>query len=850
MLTQLRGAPAASTKRAASGIEIDVEHVIVAASRHCEEGRHSEALALLTRSANALTQEPMLMYAQGCTLFAWDRTWEAHQIFSGLFRAGFEQKGLFAMLGWTSLAAADCAAAESWMRKAVAASPDDWESHYGLGVTLRMRDAQVAAREFSRALAANPDNLQCLVSLSACALDRKDAALAEDYARRALRVCGTSAPAWTNLGMAQLMQDRPAEALGALQCGERLADPCDDDLDLNPGIALRLLGRTRDAIEYFEDRLLLHPSIAAAGHYALALLTVGRLREGWTQYEFRWLQTPLSSQRARYDRPAWNGQDVAERTILIRCEQGAGDVFQFIRYAPLLKSLGATVWLQLRPGIGALATVFPGIDRIYPPAERVPDFDFYIDMLSLPRVFGTTLQSIPADVPYLHAPENARARWLDRLSGEPQLTVGLAWAGDPTHARDRQRSISLATVGSLTCLEGTRWFSLQKGSAAEALKNSPSTRAVVDLGPDLYEYADTAAAIEQLDLVITVDTSIAHLAGALGKPVWVLLPFSADWRWMEGRDDSPWYPTMRLFRQRVAGEWDEVIERVRSALSLKLSDRGCGATDDRADEHGPGASASRVEPDVSPTPGIARACRARMGMIQYVGKTESARSIAYYGEYLQPYIDVLRHLVSKGDVVLEIGAGIGLHTMALAPMLNPGGLLLALENSRVLRRMLRQNLAVNEIRCVNVVKGMLAGGVPSQSDNDDINGREAGDIALGAVTIDGLQLERLQLLKVTDPDLVSLTLDGAADTLWRHRPILFLTVDASQNVPELTTRVRDLGYRCWRVEAPLFNPTNFNRRDDDIFAGRAAVAILGIPEEVECDSRIRELASITTVTPL
>jgi hypothetical protein len=237
-------------------------------------------------------------------------------------------------------------------------------------------------------------------------------------------------------------------------------------------------------------------------------------------------------------------------------------------------------------------------------------------------------------------------------------------------------------------------------------------------------------------------------------------------------------------------------------------------------------------------------------MIQYVGKTESARSIAYYGEYLQPYIDVLRHLVSKGDVVLEIGAGIGLHTMALAPMLNPGGLLLALENSRVLRRMLRQNLAVNEIRCVNVVKGMLAGGVPSQSDNDDINGREAGDIALGAVTIDGLQLERLQLLKVTDPDLVSLTLDGAADTLWRHRPILFLTVDASQNVPELTTRVRDLGYRCWRVEAPLFNPTNFNRRDDDIFAGRAAVAILGIPEEVECDSRIRELASITTVTPL
>ena len=382
-----------------------------------------------------------------------------------------------------------------------------------------------------RALAASPDNLHCLIDLSACDLADKDAAAAEAHARRALEISGDSRAAWTNLGVALLMQDRLAEADEAFARGERCAsDPTGEDgedtEDLNRGIVLRLLGRTHEAIEYYEHALPTHPSAVAHGHYALALLTAGRFSEGWDQYEFRWLEAPLKSQRARCDRPAWNGQDLRGKTILLRCEQGAGDVFQFVRYAPLVKALGATVLLELRPGLGVLAESFPGIDRAIRPGEASPDFDFYADLMSLPRVFGTTLDSIPANVPYLHAPAHVRAPWRDRLARESGLKVGLVWAGDPKHARDRQRSIAPATLSSLIEVEGTRWFSLQKGPVADASRAAPFDGAVVDLAPELYEYADTAAAIENLDLVVTVDTSVAHLAGALGKPVWMLLPHS------------------------------------------------------------------------------------------------------------------------------------------------------------------------------------------------------------------------------------------------------------------------------------------------------------------------------------
>ncbi|HEV2220887.1 MAG TPA: glycosyltransferase family 9 protein, partial [Casimicrobiaceae bacterium] len=600
--------------------------------------------------------------------------------------------------------------------------------------------------------------------------------------------------------------------------------------DLNRGIALRLLCRTHEAISYYEHALPAHPSAMAHGHYALALLTAGRFRDGWDQYEFRWLEGPLKSQRARCDRPAWSGQDLRGKTILLRCEQGAGDVFQFVRYAPLVKARGATVLLELRPGLGVLADVFPGIDRAIRPGEASPDFDFYADLMSLPRVFGTTLSSIPVDIPYLHAPAHVRMPWRDRLAGVPGMKVGLVWAGDPKHARDRQRSIPLAMLSSLIEVEGTRWFSLQKGSAAAAAKAAPFEGVVVDLAPELYEYVDTAAAIENLDLVVTVDTSVAHLAGALGKPVWVLLPHCADWRWMEEREVSPWYPTMRLFRQPAPDQWQDVVERLRSTLIALVAGTADEPTIDATpltdirDSDVAGAQAAGG--DASPQAHLSRACRTRYGMMQYLPSRQPlARSIEHYGEYLQAQSDVLRRLVIPGAVVAVIDAGIGLDAIVLAPVVGSQGQVFAIERSTVLRRILRQNLAANDVTSVSVMTESHA-----------------------AATLDELQLERLDLLKVTDPAGIARVLDGAERTLWRHRPALFLAQPSQAALDAQLLRLRDFGYRCWRVASPLFNPANFNRRDDDIFPGQVALALLALPEETELDADVRGMAGVSAAS--
>ncbi len=463
------------------------------------------------------------------------------------------------------------------------------------------------------------------------------------------------------------MQDRVSEAHDAFVRGEQLRSRTasgDDTDDLNRGIALRLLGRTHEAIEYYERALPEHPSAVAHGHYALALLTAGRFQEGWDQYAFRWLDGPLVSQRAKHARPEWTGQDLAGKTDRRPLRAGSGRCLP-VRSLPTAgqgpRGHGSSR-AAARPR--SAGESFPGVDKAIRPGEPLPEFDFYVDLMSLPRVFGTTLHSIPAAVPYLHAPAHIRAAWRDRLGTDGSLKVGLVWSGDPRHARDRQRSIPLAELAPIIEVEGVRWFSLQKGAAAAELKQARFDRTIVDLGPDLYEYADTAAAIENLDLVVTVDTSVAHLAGALGKAVWVLLPYVADWRWLEGREDSPWYPTMRLFRQRAPDGWSEVIRRVAGALEERARTahwrRAQSAWERRSPgtRDSPGARApTRPEQSMRP-PGISQGVPHPLRHDPVRRRTGPAvRSVEHYGEYLQVQVDVLARLVAPGSVVLETRGG-------------------------------------------------------------------------------------------------------------------------------------------------------------------------------------------------
>jgi precorrin-6B methylase 2 len=372
----------------------------------------------------------------------------------------------------------------------------------------------------------------------------------------------------------------------------------------------------------------------------------------------------------------------------------------------------------------------------------------------------------------------------------------------------------LAPLGNLQAL---RFYALQKGSREEEAAAPPPGFTVQNLGPELRDFGETAAAISQLDLVLSVDTSVAHLAGAMGKPVWLMLPKAADWRWLEHREESPWYPTMRLFRQRVQGEWSEVVERV-------------GATLHALRNGGKSLPAANVVAPVELVPTVARSthitgqlaamsavAETRMGALQYLpDEPLVGDSLRWYGELLQPQLDLLVPMVRPASTVLEVGAGVGAHALALAVAAGDEGHLILYESNPVARRILRKNLDVNRVGNVTLMRWTCSAGASAQPSLE---------------SLDELQLDRLHLLKVNDAAAVTDVLTGAVATLWRLRPLLFLAVEDESALTGTAVRIRECGYRCWRVETPWFNPRNFNRRDDDMFAGRAALALLAIPEE-------------------
>ena len=552
---------------------IEQRQILSESNAHNAAGRYAAALSLIAGGLAENPNEPQLLFARASTLFHWDRFREALDPYLRAESLGLEHDMLFLQLGWTHFYLGNLGEAEGWMRRAITRRSDDSKAHYALGVVLRAQKRITEAVEsYEQALRLSPDNINCLINLGVCKIDQGDPTAAERLLRRAIELNPNRAMAWDNLGVALHRQDRFSEAFAVFDRSEQLEIETGENVDsfVNFANALRDNGQIQDAIDRFEGNLAQRPNVYGHGQYALALLTAGRLREGWRQAEFRWIQEPLLSQRPSFAKPVWTGQDLRGKTILLRSEQGFGDTIQFIRYAPLVKALGATVLVQVRSGLEGVTARVAGIDRFVRPGDPIPEFDFHIHLLSLPGLFGTDIDSIPADVPYLSVEPGRASYWANRLPSRSELKVGLAWAGNPAHLQDRQRSIPLHVLAPLGTLEGVRFYSLQKGLPEERIDLRAPGLELEDLGSELHDFSDTAAAIGQLDLVICVDTAVGHLAGALGKPVWLLLPHSGDWRWLQGREDSPWYPTMRLFRQSQRGAWGEVVDRVRKALLLTL----------------------------------------------------------------------------------------------------------------------------------------------------------------------------------------------------------------------------------------------------------------------------------------
>jgi len=389
--------------------------------------------------------------------------------------------------------------------------------------------------------------------------------IAEEYYKRALSLNPNFADAYYNIGTIlkekELFDDAQEYILKALSL-----NPLHREGLVNLGDIQKEKGEMSKGLGYYKQAISVSPDYPEA-HFNLACvyLLLGNFEEGWAEYEWRWKTKEFEALRRDFGKPRWYGEEIRGKRIFLTCEQGLGDAIQFVRYAKRVKDLGAEVILEVPKVLHRLFMYVEGIDSLVMVGSEVPNFDVYCPLLSLPYVFKTNLETIPNEVPYVIVNEEIVKRWAMRVNSSKdnyKMKIGIAWAGNPRHKKDKHRTISLRDYLPILNVKDIAFYSLQKGYGSEQVKGLGEDLKIIDLTDGIEDFLDTAGLIMNLDLVISVDTAVAHLAGALGKPVWVLIPFVPDWRWMLNREDSPWYPTMRLFRQEIRNDWDGVIKKV------------------------------------------------------------------------------------------------------------------------------------------------------------------------------------------------------------------------------------------------------------------------------------------------
>jgi Tfp pilus assembly protein PilF len=379
------------------------------------------------------------------------------------------------------------------------------------------------------------------------------------HLKRAIEINATIPEYHCNLGETYRGLGRSHDAVACFQHALRMKPEMMESHN-NLGIALQDLCRIDEALVHYRRAVELKPDyVEARWNQALCLLLAGRYREGFQEYEWRWKAKSLPAIRELYRDPSWRGEPLRQGLLMLHTEQGMGDSLQFARFVPMAAKFGR-VMVEVEAPLAPLFRRLPGIEQVIIKGEPIPRFSRHCPLMSLPRALDIGLDNLPAEVPYLSAPPEAIERWSGRLGSRPGLRVGLTWRGRPEHRNDRHRS-----------MKGVSFFGIQK--EAPGAEWAPLRQALsIEMLDGLDDYGITAGALMALDLVITVDTSVAHLAGALGRPVWLLLPYSPDWRWLLDRSDSPWYPTMRIFRQRTGGDWTSLVATVREALRAAVAE--------------------------------------------------------------------------------------------------------------------------------------------------------------------------------------------------------------------------------------------------------------------------------------
>ncbi len=455
-------------------------------------------------------------------------------------------------------------------RRAIQLEPGSFRAYNNLGTLFAaLGDDETALTFLYAALALNPGVAEIHNNVGNVQLARSDLPAALASYRDAVRLEPERAIYQNHLGNALRLA---GDFLAAERAFEKALwlDPNYAEASVNLGFALTEQGKFASVEEHYSRALRLKPDLPIA-HVNLSqhLLRCGALTEGWFEAEWRWQWKQFPSPARNFSQPQWRGEPLSGATILLHAEQGFGDTLQMLRYLPLVVQRGARIVLELPPELLSLAATLEGVAQLLARGDALPPFSWHCPLMSLPLAFSTTLETIPTQTPYLSA-RRTEPGWF-RPATPGRLRVGLVWAGNPKNTVDHRRSLPLAELAPLFALEQVEFYSLQRGGPPGEVASS--CFAFAGALPESGDFAETACALAHLDLVITVDTAVAHLAGALGSPVWILLPYVADWRWLLDREDSPWYRTARLFRQTSDHGWTSVVQRVAACLAEMGAER-------------------------------------------------------------------------------------------------------------------------------------------------------------------------------------------------------------------------------------------------------------------------------------
>lgn len=865
----------------------------------CKRGRLSEAIAHQQQAIALKPEDAEVHYNLGILLYENQQIPEATTCYRQAVALNPNHANAYNNLGIALYKQNQIDEAIDCYRRAIAANPHHANAHNSLGVALfRQGQVEESLLHYQQAVALKPDYFNAYNNLGtvlqnqgklkeAMANYQKAIELNPGYAsaydnlgtilqgwrqldeaivnyRKAIELDPNSANAYNNLGSA-LKEKGQIEA--AIACCQKALElqPDHPDAHNNYGSSLVEQGEFEAAIDHFEQAIQAKADHANAHlNLGIILLLLGNYERGLPEYHWRWKTKQCPP--LRYPHAFWDGSELQGKIILLTAEQGFGDTIQFVRYAPLVAQRGGQVVVACQSSLVRLLSTVPGIIRCVDRDKVDVQTHVHSPMLDLPMLLGTTLDTIPANIPYLTPADTPIAL---EVPPETRLKVGIAWSVNPDSSTAEKRSCPLSLFLGLLDLPGVALYSLQKVPPEADLAILQEHPRLQDLRQQLTDFADTAAAIAQLDLVITVDTAVAHLAGALGKPVWTLLAKVADWRWLREGEKTQWYPTMRLFRQIEAGNWPEVFERVAGVLQPILAQINNGEAPfselEQWKHHPPIPLAlptpiptptpvptpapAAPPPEVAPAPaatlafpadGFNRIKTCRHGVFLYNHNDfYIGRSLELYGEWSEGEVSLFQFFLRPGDTVVEVGANIGTHTVYFAKTVGEKGNVVAIEPQRVVFQTLCANLALNSLTntfCYQLGLGEAPGvakiPVLDYKKLNNFGGvslnYETGGEQIQISTLDSFGIQFCRLLKIDVEGMELQVLRGGSETIRRCQPILYLENDRAENSAALIQYLHELGYELYWHRPPIYNPNNFLKNTQNVFGNVVSINMLGI----------------------